>query len=489
VTLHLLRLGRLGRPIALLGLTALLLAAEVAPRIARADGGLFLAENARAASMAGAMVARPGDPSAITMNPAGLGDVEAPRLLLMGHLGQHRLSFARTGEAAQVTNTQLGGYGLSLVAPLPGPEIFQRLVIGGSAQLPGAHIIQVTAPSRRDRPLSPYYGDRLQATSVSLSLGLRLPLGLRLGGGVRFAPLLLAPTMVDFDARRGETVDEGVAISQDRTLTLVPTAVVGARYQPIPEVAVGVAWRQGLSVEAAGDFDIRAGAVRVADDYRFRIRLAPEELAFGLALFPGSEGSSGSSGSGAWSLSADFIWARWSGTTTTHAEVAEPGFRDVLDVRAGAEWRALPGLSLRAGYGFLPSPLSPQRGVDNLLDADRHELALGVGLSLSAFGLLPLRIDFALRAHLLHRQQASKDPARLPDADPELDGVQIDNLGYPGFTSEGSVIQASLALSMPLDVHPGADASEENSTPDSGNEETSPGSPEGEENSAEEVEP
>jgi hypothetical protein len=65
-----------------------------------------------------------------------------------------------------------------------------------------------------------------------------------------------------------------------------------------------------------------------------------------------------------------------------------------------------------------------------------------------------MRIDVHGRIHALARQRAVKDPATLGDADPDAPGVQIDNLGYPGFTSSGSLLQLGVTLSFPLEGPP-----------------------------------
>jgi hypothetical protein len=199
-------------------------------------------------------------------------------------------------------------------------------------------------------------------------------------------------------------------------------------------------WRQGGATEASGTFDIRAGAVRVVDEYRFYDLLAPEEVALGVAAWPVPTVS----------VSVDATWARWSQYRTIHGEDPEPGFSDVVDVRAGAEWTAHRAMRVRAGYAFLPSPVPEQTGRHNFLDAHRHQITFGAGLDLEALAGFPLRVDLAFRFQVLHTQHATKDAATLPDAAPGVTGVTIANLGYPGFTARGSVSQATLSLTFPL---------------------------------------
>ena len=436
---------------------------------ARADSGAYLGESARAVSLADAIVARPGDTSAIYFNPAGIADLERPTLSLYGHLGNRQVRFARSGELGASSRRVISGYGVSLVARLPGPEWLERVRIGGSVHLPGTNVIRVIAPVRSDVPIEPYYGGRTDRTAVTVALGVELPYGLRLGASLSVTANLVAPTSVGFDASRGEDVDDGVIIAQDRDLTLTPSFVLGARWQAIPELAFGLVWRQGGATRASGSFDIRAGSIEVLDEYRFYDLLAPEEVALGVCVTPIP----------ALSLSLDLTWGRWSDYRTIHEELPDPLFSDVVDVRAGAEWRAHESLRVRLGYGFLPSPVPEQVASHNFVDSHRHELALGLGLDLEPLAEVPVTIDLALRFHAQHRQRATKDPARLGDATPDTLGQTIDNLGYPGFRSRGSVAQVALAVTVRLDGAPSApsedDVSEETSEEDAGetDEETS----------------
>ena len=55
------------------------------------------------------------------------------------------------------------------------------------------------------------------------------------------------------------------------------------------------------------------------------------------------------------------------------------GFLDTVTPRAGVEFKVVPRVALRAGYGLRPSPVPPQSGRTNFLDATTHLLTLGGG--------------------------------------------------------------------------------------------------------------
>ena len=435
------------------GRVALLLTFAVADptSVARADAGAVLGESSRAGALAGAVTARPGDTSAIYFNPAALDGIDRPTLVIFGHLGAHHQSFARLGELGSSETTGIGGWGVSLASPLPGPPWLRRVRLGGALHVPGVEVLRVDVPNRRDVPYSPYYGGRIQRTSMALSLAVALPFRTSIGAGAILYANLAVPTRAGFDPALGATdVDEGVIIEQERAVGVVPSAVLGVRTQPIDELAFGLTWHQGGAATVTGEFEIRAGPIVLPGTLDFYQMIAPEEVTFGVAAFPTPE----------LDLSVDLSWSRWSEFRTIHGYVPDPAFSDTFSVRAGAEWRAHPFLAVRGGYAFEPSPVPEQTGLDNFVDADRHVIGLGVGLDFEQlrrppFGIdgLPFRIDLALRFHAQHTQEAVKDLSALAmsgDENPGLPGTQIENLGYPGFIARGSFMQLSLTLTIPL---------------------------------------
>lgn len=429
------------RALALLGL-ALAHAAS-----ARADSGAILGESSRAAALAGAVTARPGDTSAIYANPAALDAIDRPTLVVLGHVGEHRQSFARYGELGRSERQGIGGWGIALVSPLPGPAWLRRVRLGGALLVPGAEVLRVNASNRSDDPTVFYYGERTQRTAMSFSLGVALPFRTSIGVGVAVYSTLVAPTRAGFDPNRGEDVDEGVFIEQDRIVTMDASAIIGVRVQPIDELAFGLTWHQGGASRASGEIEIRAGPIVVEDTYSFYQMIAPMDVTFGTAVFPTPE----------LDLSVDLTWARWSEFRTILDEVPDPPFSDTFSVRAGAEYRPHPFLAVRAGYGFVPSPVPEQIARDNFLDGHRHVMGLGLGFDFEALQrapwsvhYLPFRFDVTLRFHAQQEQRADKDRAALRDADPMRIGTQIDNLGYPGFRARGSFMQVSFTLTVPL---------------------------------------
>jgi long-chain fatty acid transport protein len=100
-------------------------------------------------------------------------------------------------------------------------------------------------------------------------------------------------------------------------------------------------------------------------------------------------------------------------------QVQDPGFRNRLVPRVGVEYflkvaRDLK-LPLRAGYFYEHSPVPPQTGVTNFVDANRHVFSVGSGFVLSDPGeVLPgdLRFDAHFQwSHLPTRVTLKDNPA------------------------------------------------------------------------------
>jgi long-chain fatty acid transport protein len=422
---------------------SLALGLSLASSRAEADSGAADGESARAAAMGDAVVGRAGDTSAIFFNPAGIADIDRTTITLLGHAAYYHLDQARTGEPGTSSDRGIGGYGLSLVAPLPGPEWLRRVHIGAAIHVPSSGIITVDAPTRDDLPNAPFYEARLERTAATFSMGIALPGHVDIGVGLTIAPSLLGPTYVSYDARRGMTVDDGVIVRLDRDVRFGGSLLLGARWAPVPQFSVGLAYRQGVSLRAAGPIDLRAGSIHADDPLDFVDVFSVDEVAIGLAfqLTPDL------------SISTDMTWANWSSFRTLHNQVPTPGFHDVVSLRFGGEWVVDRWAAFRLGYAYEPTPVPAQVALTSYLDADRHVLSGGFGVDLEPLTHTPLRFDLYVRAHAMGGISFTKDPSEIPDARPALPGTQIDAYGYPGMSASILYMQAGLSMTLALGDH------------------------------------
>jgi long-subunit fatty acid transport protein len=90
--------------------------------------------------------------------------------------------------------------------------------------------------------------------------------------------------------------------------------------------------------------------------------------------------------------------------------VRSPGYQDTLVWRAGVEWRPLEPLALRAGYQFRPTPVPDQTSGTNIVDANAHVVALGLGVTfrLPLVFNQPITADLGYQAQLLEQRAAIK---------------------------------------------------------------------------------
>jgi long-chain fatty acid transport protein len=417
---------------------AVALAMSAAP--AWAGSGAMFGESSRAASLATAVTSRGGEPSCITMNPGALADLSEPVLALGAHAGRLGLSYARSGEPREDASRTIAGFGAMLATPLFGPWPLSALRFGVAVHVPAQHALRLRAPSRPDTPQFPLYEGRAERTALALALSWSLFGRIGIGAGVTLTPRLLTPTVVSYVPGRGATADENVVVDLERELRIEAAATLGIWARVNRYLALGMGYRQAVRTGAEGPNDTKAGSLVLDDRIDFYDFLEPDELTAGATVYP----KSGTS------ISLDIAYARWSRYRTIHNRVPDSPFSDIVSMRAGIEHRVLPMLALRAGYAFEPTPVPEQTGVNNLLDAPRHLIALGGGVDLRQRGIAPMRIDAHARAHVVHPIHATKEVQRLGDALPDEPGVQIDNLGHPEISGRAFYVEGGLTVTIHL---------------------------------------
>jgi hypothetical protein len=406
------------------------------PSAAQATAGTAFGESSRAAALGNAVSARPGDAGSILLSPGGLAFVTEPELVLSGQVGRLSLWMQRPGEAREEQNRWLGGFGFAVATPLPMP--LERLRFGMALDFPAEHALRVAVDERSDTPHSPVYDGRPDRLSALGAVAYEILPELGLGGGIVVTPSLSTPTEVSYDAGRGDTVEKDVIIRLDRDLEMDVAPFFGVRAAPLDWLSVGAVYRAAAISKAGGSQRTVAGGI-VADDpidyYQF---WDPEEWVLGVAGGPFADVT----------VSVDATYSRWSKFRSGFNRAVTPKFHDTLNPRLGVEWKANPWLRARAGYGFEPSPIPEQSDSSNYLGSNTHVISLGGGVDFRKLGSLPFSLDAHVRTRIGATQQADKDPASLPDADPNLPGQQIDNLGYPGFQSSASFYQLGVSLTV-----------------------------------------
>lgn len=404
-------------------------AATFAPGQASAHAPDTYGFGSRGAAMGSALAADAADFSAGYYNPAGL--VAAPGL---------SLSLGYAYAANDLRMNDLPGnvrdvHGLAGGVVAPGTLAGVPFAFGLSTFIPDEGLSRIKA-LRQETPRWELYDDRLSILFLSANLAVRPLPWLELGGGLSF----LASTRGGFEVTGRADVlspyESKLRHEVDADLTTIRYPQFGARVRAWDLGFVGLAYRGEaqlpLSIDADLDGIVDFAGVEVPLSYELESRtidgFLPQQVVLGLSFqkVPGLK------------VNLDLTWVNWSAyespvaKTRAHLEAEPPPgagldlpedprptvpipleLGDRLVPRLGVEYvwaaagpmrevrgepkprRALE-VPLRAGYVFERSPVPPQTGATNYVDADRHTLSLGAGLWWNHPGaLLPgaLRLD------------------------------------------------------------------------------------------------
>lgn len=412
----------------------------LAPGAARAAAGTALGETSRAASLANAVSARPGDAGTILLNPAGLADLREPAFVFTAGLGRIDQWFARTGEPAEDRGRTFGSFGIALATPLPGPALLGRVRVGVAIDLPYEHALRVAVPVRLDQPTSPLYDGRPERMSALGAIAVELTDRFKVGLGVQLTPSLDTPTEVTYVAGRDKSVDKSVEVRLDRDLEMEVSPFFGLRAQPTDSFAVSMVYRDASVSRARGSQRTVAGGIVAEDPIDFFQLWDPPELVLGAAW----------SFARRWSVSADLTLHRWSQARSGFDTKLDPPYRDTASLRAGLEWRPRPWLFARTGWAVEPTPLREQIAGTNHVAPNTITLAGGAGFDLRELVRLPVLVDLHLRGRFGAAESAHKDASALPDASADLPGKQIADLGYPSFRANASALQLGATITVLL---------------------------------------
>jgi long-chain fatty acid transport protein len=405
---------------------------------ASATGSTSFAETPRVASLADAVSARPGDVGSMFQNPAGLADISSPEVILASSYDSLSEWFARTNEPRQSLDRSFGSFGFAAGTPLPGPWWLRRVKVGLAVDLPAQYVLQVDIPERVDQPISPTYDAGPNRVSAIGALAVDVLPQLKVGGGINVTPSLTTPTTVSFVPGASTSIQNDVVVSLDRDMPLAATPFLGVRAQPISGLGLALVYRGAAISHAGGDQSTTAGPIIADSLVDYLVFWSPAQVVGGVAAGP-LRGVS---------LSVDATYSEWSAFRSGFDTTLNPPFHDTVSVMAGLEWTTLPWLTLRAGGGYEPSPIPEQTSDSNYLGAGTTVLAFGAGVDLRPIARIPIRIDAHARGRFGALETATKNPASLTDADPSTPGQQVNNLGYPGFSSRSSLYQTGVSLTF-----------------------------------------
>ncbi len=256
-----------------------------------------------------------------------------------------------------------------------------------------------------------------RASTVGIaSVALGVTDWLNIGGGV----LAMQHSFVDYQYRTdlvGNSELEGIA-REDR-LNYSPILSLFLDFQ---SVDIGLTYR-GENYSRVGEVTIESEAtVGEADltsipiSMQFQDSYAPQNIAVGVSLKPLDD----------LKISLDGTWYNWGRFDDQVAENDSPrqdvdlDFVDVYSPRLGLEYFLAKSLPLRAGYGYLPTPMrKPGSNRHIYLDNNRHVMSLGLGYLFT--DLPPFELPLSLDVAFVHQYLT---PSTYDSADDEATEFQ-----------------------------------------------------------------
>lgn len=302
------------------------------------------------------------------------------------------------------------------------------------------------------------YGENFDTNLIAFGMGLRLLPCLDAGLGI---------TMTT-DGEADNEIFVPDASNQDvmhiNTNVRVKTRLkphAALSFAPMDHVRISSTVHMPSSNDVSGENDLQLwnfeyppGQQSFRQTYTYRTQFTPLRVAVGLAhdtiRTPDGEG---------WAAAATVTYARWSDYRNRHRQEPLDEWVDTLSAAAGARWQ---GEVHRVGadLDYAPSPVPDQVGRTNYVDNDRLGSALTYAVAWS-LGDVNLETGLHLQAHRLIERSVTKSPrATNPIIDefpssidgrtgvpiPQSAGLQTNNPGYPGFSSEGWIFGAGVSV-------------------------------------------
>jgi len=360
----------------------------------------------RSTAMGGAVAADVKDFSASYYNPAGLAEQEGVRLGL-GYFYADQ-NFTINGKDVGVK----GSHGIMFGLAAGGKVFGIPFGIGIATHIPDEGLSRITA-LRQDVPRWELYDSRTTVLYLSANLALRPFDWLEVGGGLSFLAATHGRFAISGRADLFSPYDSQLRHEVDTDLSSVRYPQLGALIHLSDTASVALVYRGQTSLDLALDGDISAqaavGGLEVPLTYELTARtiqaFLPQQVVVGASwhVLPSLK------------INADVAWVNWgayeSPTAKTTAileadvppnfpvelpgplkptKVIPPAFSDRIVPRLGLEWY-IPGFTdsdgdpvvkvpVRVGYSYERTPVPPQTGETNFIDADRHTMSVGAGI-------------------------------------------------------------------------------------------------------------
>jgi long-chain fatty acid transport protein len=379
-------------------------AALLLPLPALASGFHVDEQDARATGRAGAVIAQPGNASAVYYNPAGVADLHGVQLRLGASLVRPSAQFTAAEDGvttAADTETfvlpqlfaswrasSLVAFGLGVYSPF-------GLALNWPASSPGAGSVREA---------------ELRTTFISavwaLNLSKWVP-GLSLAAGADLVPASVRLTRdIPFGSDGGSVALSGEAFGLGGR--------AGLSYHPaaLPALSLGLTLRSQVQLQFRGEADFDAppayrGSLPPDGDVRTSVTL-PAMLVLGVGVEPVP----------AWQIELDADWRGWS--SYEHLNLTLPdgqvqssakNWEDSFTVRLGTEYTFAERWSARLGAIWDQTPIPTSTLDFQLPDADRIDFSAGFGAQISPLLHADVSVLYVLP---VDRETAMENPLEPP---------------------------------------------------------------------------
>lgn len=412
---------------------ALALALLAATRAAGANPADTFGLGSREAALGSAVAADCPSFAANYYNPAALVSVRNLDLSVGYMHASQRLRIDGVDNRLDSVHGLVGG----LVAP--GEAFGVPFAFGIATHLPDERLSRIRT-LRQETPRWELYDNHAQLLYLATNLAIRPLKWLEVGGGVTYLAATSGTLDITGTADLANPESSQLRHEVDADLAPIRYPQAGVRVVASDDLAFGLVYRGQTKLKLALDANLHGQVAAVGGAVVFPAAYSLESRS--LDAFLPQQVTLGASARVRRDLrvNLDLTWVNWSAyesptsRSSAHFDVAvpaglpvtippdpkptaivPPAFRDRLVPRVGVEWLVVRGESvevpLRAGYVYERSPVPPQTGLTNFVDADRHAFSAGAGVKWNRPGAVlrgHLRLDVHAQVSVLPERRIEK---------------------------------------------------------------------------------
>jgi len=362
----------------------------------------------KAAGMGTAFVGVANDPSAIFLNPAGIGNLKGFQIYGGATVLAPETSFSSFDGGTEDTERQYY---------FP-PHLYITYQPDASDFAYGIGVFSPFGIGGREWPddgLTRYISTKsfVGTLTINPSMAWKISPKLFIGGGIYY---LYAKNEAEnkVDQSQLGSIDADFMVDLDGGNWGYD---LGVLYKPVDWMSLGLTYRSGVEIDLEGDAKLSqispalqpvVGSDTIKIDAESELNLPPS-VGFGLAFYPDNK----------LTVAIDVEWIGWSTYKETTIDFKsgnlgmlladiqiENDWEDIWLFRAGIDYRVTENLSLRTGYAFVESPVPDSTLSPAAPEGNQHNITIGFGYSfakywLDAFYMLSLYEDRTVRNSIL----------------------------------------------------------------------------------------